>query len=136
MSDLHRVLVSFTKAASDRDSRRAGRGNGVVLTATAAADPDGADDRLHGQLPSSIAACNTSLPLHIVRSISSRHTPCELIQRRAPQRARLFVGKAKSYSRVTMNIIANSETIAVRLQKTCILSPGRYSGAAAARSPV
>jgi hypothetical protein len=133
MSDLHRVLVSFTKAASDRDSRRAGRGNGVVLTATAAADPD---DRLHGQLPSPIAACNTSLPLHIVRSISSRHTPCELIQRRAPQRARLFVGKAESYSRVTMNIIASSETIAVRLQKTCILSPGHYSGAAAARSPV
>ena len=60
MNDLHRVLVSFTKAASDRDSRRAGRGNGVVLTATAAADPDGADDRLHGQLPSPIAACNTS----------------------------------------------------------------------------
>jgi len=38
MNDLHRVLVSFTKAASDRDSRRAGRGNGIVLTATAAAD--------------------------------------------------------------------------------------------------
>jgi hypothetical protein len=54
----------------------------------------------------------------------------------APQRARLFVGKAKSYSRVTMNIIASSETIAVRLQKTCIVSPGHYSGAAAARSPV
>jgi hypothetical protein len=35
-----------------------------------------------------------------------------------------------------MNIIASSETIAVRLQKTCTLSPGHYSGAAAARSPV
>jgi hypothetical protein len=48
----------------------------------------------------------------------------------------LFVGKVKCHSRVTMNIIASSETIAVRLQKTCILSPGHYSGAAAARSPV
>ena len=127
------MLINFTTGVLGRESRGRGRGDGVVLTATAAADPD---DRLHGQLPSPIAACNTSLPLHIVRSISSRHTPCELIQRRAPQRARLFVGKAKSYSRVTMNIIASSETIAVRLQKTCILLPGHYSGAAAARSPV
>jgi hypothetical protein len=34
-----------------------------------------------------------------------------------------------------MNIIASSETIAVRLQKICTLSPGRRSSAAAARSP-
>jgi hypothetical protein len=36
---------------------------------------------------------------------------------------------------VTMNIIVSSETIAVRLQKICTLSPGRCSSAAAARSP-
>jgi hypothetical protein len=37
---------------------------------------------------------------------------------------------------VTMNIIASSETIAVRLQKTCILLPRLCSSAAAARFPV
>ena len=46
-----------------------------------------------------------------------------------------FIGKVKCHSRVTMNIIVNSETIAVRLQKICTLSPGRCSSAAAARSP-
>jgi hypothetical protein len=46
-----------------------------------------------------------------------------------------FIGKVKCHSRVTMNIIVSSETIAVRLQKICTLSPGRCSSAAAARSP-
>jgi hypothetical protein len=37
------VLINFTTGVLGRESR--GRGDGVVLTATAAADPDGADDR-------------------------------------------------------------------------------------------
>jgi hypothetical protein len=70
--------------------------------------------------------------LHIARSKWSYHTPCQLRREREP----FFVGKAKCYFRVRMNIIASSETIAVRLQKTCMLLPRRCSSAAAARSPV
>jgi exodeoxyribonuclease V alpha subunit len=70
--------------------------------------------------------------LHIARSKWSCHTPCQLRR----ERELFFVGKAKCHFRVRMNIIASSETIAVRLQKTCMLLPRRCSSAAAARSPV